>query len=72
MRAVVTQLWTGKDISWSAKTDVNACAKNTFSKKTAISSKEMRKNHKDKTYCLVKNYLARQEKMVLKEKLCWG
>lgn len=43
----MTQLQMRKDISWSAKTDVKAYVKNTFSKRTAISSEEIRKNHKD-------------------------
>lgn len=48
MRAAVTNLETGEDISLSPRTDGKLCLKEALSKKAAMSSKEMRKNHKDK------------------------
>lgn len=64
VRAAVTQLQIRKDMSWP-KTDVKVCMKKTFSKKTALCSRETKKNHKDKSRCsLEKTYLAEQERMV--------
>lgn len=47
MKAAVTHLQIRKNMSWP-KTDVKVCMKKSFSKKTAICSREMKKNHKDK------------------------
>lgn len=70
MRAAVTQLQIRKDMSWP-KTDVKVCMKKTFSKKTDLCSREMKKNHKDKADVLLKK-LSRTGKNGFKQRFCWG